>query len=79
MRIATLNILFGAFVGCVLFGCTCYLFALIIKALKTYINLKQVHEEKAQLAKFLGEVLKAHRTNCKMTQEFVAERLGVNR
>lgn len=27
----------------------------------------------------LGEVLKTYRTNCKMTQEFVAESLGVSR
>ena len=26
-----------------------------------------------------GEALKEHRTRCKMTQEFVAERLGVSR
>ena len=30
-------------------------------------------------AKTLGEVLKQHRLNCKMTQEFVAETLGVSR
>lgn len=79
MRIATLNILVGVLIGCVIVGCMCYLFTLIIKALKAYINSKQVREEKAQSAKSLGEVLKAHRTNCKMTQEFVAEHLGVSR
>ena len=31
------------------------------------------------ILKTLGEVLKQHRLNCKMTQEFVAETLGVSR
>lgn len=33
----------------------------------------------AVIQKSLGEVLKAHRTACKMTQEFVAEHMGVSR
>ena len=47
--------------------------------MKTYIRSKEVREEKAKVAKSLGEVLKQHRTECKMTQEFVAEALGVSR
>ena len=31
------------------------------------------------MRKSLGETLRAHRTKCKMTQEFVAETLGVSR
>ena len=56
-----------------------YLLGLIIKALKMYIRSKEVRHEKAKDAKSLGEVLKKHRVNCKMTQEFVAESLGVSR
>lgn len=56
-----------------------YLFYLIIKALRRYVNAKPVREEKAQTAATLGEVLKQHRTASKMTQEFVAESLGVSR
>lgn len=56
-----------------------YLLRLIIKALKTYIRSKDVREEKSRSAKSLGEVLKRHRTECKMTQEFVAEAIGVSR
>lgn len=56
-----------------------YLLRLIIKALKMYIRSKEVRHEKAKDAKSLGEVLKKHRVNCKMTQEFVAESLGVSR
>ncbi|MBQ6066729.1 MAG: helix-turn-helix transcriptional regulator [Clostridia bacterium] len=55
------------------------LLRLIIKALKTYIRSTEVRKEKAIAAKSLGEVLKQHRTECKMTQEFVAEALGVSR
>ena len=56
-----------------------YLLRLIIKSLKTYIQSKEVRQEKAKDAKSLGEVLKQHRIDCKMTQEFVAESLGVSR
>lgn len=56
-----------------------YLFILIVKALKKYINSKEVRKEKAETAKTLGEVLKKHRTENKMTQEFVAETIGVSR
>ena len=35
--------------------------------------------EKAETCRTLGEVLKAHRMRCQMTQEFVAEALGVSR
>ncbi|MBE6731609.1 MAG: helix-turn-helix transcriptional regulator [Ruminococcaceae bacterium] len=56
-----------------------YLFFLIVKALKKYINSNEVRTEKTQIKKSLGQTLKEHRNNCKMTQEFVAESLGVSR
>ena len=56
-----------------------YLFTLIVKALKKYINSKDVREEKKVVAKSLGEALKENRIRCQMTQEFVAETLGVSR
>ena len=56
-----------------------FLFVLIVKALKKYINSKPVREEKKAVAKSLGDVLKMHRAECKMTQEFVAESIGVSR
>ena len=36
-------------------------------------------QETIAVRKSLGEALKEHRTKCKMTQEFVAEQLGVSR
>ena len=56
-----------------------YLFMLIVKALKKYVNSKEVREEKKAVAKSLGEALKENRIRCQMTQEFVAETLGVSR
>ena len=56
-----------------------YVVYLAIKALRKYTRSVPVRKEKAENAKTLGEVLKQHRLNCKMTQEFVAETLGVSR
>lgn len=56
-----------------------YLFILIVKALKKYVNSKEVREEKKAVAKSFGEALKENRIRCQMTQEFVAETPGVSR
>ena len=56
-----------------------YLFFLLVKALKKYIKTTEVRKEKNETKVSLGEALKEYRTNCKMTQEFVAESLGVSR
>lgn len=50
-----------------------------IKALKKHNRSEEVRKEKAETRRSLGEVLKEHRVRCKMTQEFVAESLGVSR
>ena len=51
----------------------------LIKALIRYIRSKDVRKEKAEIKRSLGEVLKQHREECKMTQEIVAESVGVSR
>lgn len=56
-----------------------YLVYLLIRALRKYLASEPVRREKAQQAKTLGEVIRRYRTECKMTQEFVAESLGVSR
>ena len=56
-----------------------YLFVLLVRALRKYIKSEPVRKEKAKSAKSLGEVIKRYRTQRKMTQEFVAESLGVSR
>ena len=56
-----------------------YLGILLIKALRKYLKSEPVRRETAVVRRSLGEALKAHRMECKMTQEFVAEHLGVSR
>lgn len=51
----------------------------LIKALVTYIKSADVRKEKSGIKKSLGEVLKQHREECTMTQEFVAQAIGVSR
>ena len=72
------TLIFGLF-GICMFGATVFLFVLLIRALLKYLRSGEVRKEKAETKKTLGEALKAHRTRCKMTQEFVAESLGVSR
>lgn len=55
------------------------LITLVVRALLKYIKSKDVRREKVEVRKSLGEVLKEHRTRCKVTQEFVAETVGVSR
>lgn len=52
---------------------------LLIRALLKYLRSGDQREEADQIRLSLGEVLKNHRVNSKMTQEFVAETLGVSR
>ena len=60
-------------------GLGVYLTILLIRALRRYLGAAPAREERKKTARSLGEVLRAHRTACKMTQEFVAEQLGVSR
>lgn len=52
---------------------------LLIRALRKYLKSGEVRAEKNAVKRSLGETLKEHRTRCHMTQEFVAESLGVSR
>ena len=56
-----------------------FLVVLIVKALLKYLKSGEVRKEKAIVCRSLGEALKEHRIQNQMTQEFVAERLGVSR
>ena len=56
-----------------------YLAVLLVRALRKYLRTQDAHKEKAETRRSLGEVLKSHRIRCQMTQEFVAESLGVSR
>ena len=72
------------FVTIILIGLTIlisFIFLIIftIKALIKYVKSKDIKKEKSLIKKSPGEVLKQHREECKMTQEFVAEAIGVSR
>ena len=56
-----------------------YLVVLLIRALRKYLKSTEVRKETQAVRQSLSEALKAHRIRCKMTQEFVAEHLGVSR
>lgn len=79
MNIASGMVIFVVILMAVSLCAAVYLFVLLVKALRKYNQSEPVRKEKAANAKNLGEVLKQHRTSCKMTQEFVAEALGVSR
>lgn len=70
---------FILFIGLVVIATFVVLGIFLVKALGRYIRSKEVRKEKAMTKKSLGEVLKQHREACKMTQEFVAEAIGVSR
>ena len=66
-------------INLICWGGIIYLFILLVKALRKYLKSEPIRKENAAVRRSLGETLKAHRTECKMTQEFVAEHLGVSR
>ncbi len=65
--------------GLAVLGVFIYLIILLIKALRRYLKPSKIRAEKEQVRKSLGETLKDYRIKCNMTQEFVAEALGVSR
>lgn len=79
MQIGTIVTFINLFISALIVGGLLYLFALLVKALRKYLRSEPIRKEKAETARSLGEILKSHRAACKMTQEFVAEALGVSR
>ncbi len=55
------------------------LIVLVMRALIKYLKSSDVRKEKSVIKRTLGETIKSHRIRCQMTQEFVAETLGVSR
>lgn len=56
-----------------------YIVVLLVRALRKYTKSGEARQEKQQIKKSLGQCLREHRTQCHMTQEFVAEHIGVSR
>lgn len=62
-----------------LFALFVYLTVLVIRALRKYINSGPARKEAKTVRTTLGEKLRENRVRCKMSQEFVAEAVGVSR
>ena len=62
-----------------LLALTFYLIFLAIRALRVYLRSKEVRREETGLRQNLGEMLRALRVENRMTQEFVAQTVGVSR
>lgn len=71
--------IFSALLALIVLAALICLIFLGIRALIKYSKSGEVRREKAVVKKSLGEALKENRIRCNMTQEFVAEQLGVSR
>lgn len=74
-----LNFILVLLIGVPFFAVFIFLVVLLIRALLKYIRSEDVRKEKQAAKVSLGEAIKADRQRCKMTQEFVAEAIGVSR
>ena len=74
-----LTALFTVMIILLTWGVRIFIIVLLIKALLKYLNDKKATPEQEIIRRSLGEALKVHRQNCGMTQEYVAEALGVSR
>ena len=62
-----------------LFALFVYLLVLAVRALRKYIKSGPARKEAKTVRTTLGEMLRENRVRCKMSQEFVAEAVGVSR
>ena len=79
MAVSMFVLIINLFLLALVLAAAVYLFLLLVRALRKYIGSQPVREKKAHAARSLGEMLKERRTAAKMTQEFVAETIGVSR
>lgn len=75
----SMNLLLVLIPALIIWGVIIYVVYLLIVALRKYIKSEPVRKEKEEYAKTLGGVIMKHRMEYQMTQEFVAETLGVSR
>jgi len=71
--------LFFILIQLLTWGVRIFIIVLLIRALMKYLNEKKTTPQQEILRRSLGEVLKDHRQQSGMTQEYVAEALGVSR
>lgn len=75
MKLTVLTILIG--LAAIVLSMSLFVFVML--ALYKYIKKKEVRKEQEVIRETLKETLKRHRMKCNMTQEFVAEVIGVSR
>ena len=75
----SVSILFFGVVWMALLALAVYLVVLLIRALRKYLRSGEVRQENRTAVESLAKALKGHRERCRMTQEFVAESIGVSR
>ena len=75
----SVSILFFGVVWLALLALAVYLVVLLIRALRKYLRSGEVRQENRTAVESLAKALKGHRERCRMTQEFVAESIGVRR
>lgn len=66
-------------IGIPLLALAVYLTVLVIRALRKYIKSAPVRKEAKTIRITLAQKLRENRMRCKMSQEFVAEAVGVTR
>lgn len=74
-----IKLIIAILIFAIIFAFSLYLLILLVKSLKKYLKSEDTRTEKKEIKITLGEVIKKHRTELHMTQEFVAESLGVSR
>jgi len=74
-----LKVLIALVLSILSFAVFVFLIVLLIRALLKYLRSGTDRQSPPDQAQNLGEALKAHRTSRGMTQEYVAEALGVSR
>lgn len=79
MLLASGVALFGLVLYLAFFALIVVLLVLAIRSLRKYLRSGTVRKETAAVRKSLGETIREYRTARQMTQEFVAESLGVSR
>lgn len=79
MRFASISTLLMFLITAVIVAAIVYLFILLFRALRKYLRSGEVRQENREAVESLAKALKSHRERCRMTQEFVAESIGVSR
>lgn len=79
MLIATPIIIIMLIAGLSMLALFVYLIILLIRALRKYVKGTPAGKEAKTVRRSLSEKLREHRMRCKMSQEFVAEAIGVSR